>query len=252
MALSVTFFPDTLTTHGVLFGCDLAKPDMYDSSITLADIITRRLVRSDTQVFHPMMLPTIFADAERDRQIELVREKLEQLGRRIDHITYTKVDSKPASTFHDEMRSPTGSEKSFLRFRLFKGHHSQRSMTASSSSSAENGGVGPSRLNASPGKAEIPTAKLWQQISRLRIGLCNWQRQLLKMISHVEDLNRVEFAPLCPTLKYTETQRLQFIQTGERIRDRLQELVDEYDEYIRECSHIMEGFSLATQLVSQE
>ncbi|KAK1691053.1 hypothetical protein BDP55DRAFT_543206, partial [Colletotrichum godetiae] len=203
MALSVTFLPGTLTTNAVLLGCDFRKADMYDSCVTLADIITSRLRYSDTQVFHPMMIPTIFADAERDRQIELVREKLQQLGRRIDDITCTKLCAKTASTFHD----PTRSEKS-----------------------------------------EIPTAKLWQQVSHPRTGLSNWRRQLLKMITHVEDLNRVEFAAQGPSLEYTKIQRRQFSQPGERIRDRLQELVDEYDEYIRECSHIMEGFSLATQL----
>ncbi|KXH50739.1 hypothetical protein CSIM01_01588 [Colletotrichum simmondsii] len=248
MALSVTFLPDTLTTNAVLFGCDFDKPDMYESGVTLADIITSRLKNSDTHVFHPMMIPTIFADTERDRQIELVREKLGELGRRIDDITRTKIEVKTALSFHDEPESPTGSEKSFLRFRLFQGHHSQRSATASSSSSTESTNSGSNPPVTMPVKAEIPTAKLWQQISRLRIGLSNWRRQLLKMIAHVEDLNRVEFAPQCDFPRYTESQRLQFFQAGERIRDRLQELVDEYDEYIRECTHIMDGFSLATQL----
>ncbi|UQC79321.1 uncharacterized protein CLUP02_04800 [Colletotrichum lupini] len=247
MALSVTFMPSTLTTNAVLFGCDLKKPDMYDDRMTLADIITSRLRNSDTPVFHPMMLPTIFADVERDRQIELVREKLEQLGRRIDRITFMKPAVKTSASVRNEMETLNDDEKAMSS--PFGAHHLQQGMSTSSGSTTlteDKGLVSPCTF---PDEESLPTAKLWQQISRLRVGLSNWRRQLLKMISHVEDLNRVEFAPRGPfNSTYREEQRLQFFLTGERIRNRLQELVDEYDEYIRECSHIMDGFSLATQL----
>ncbi|KAK7450266.1 hypothetical protein Landi51_05337 [Colletotrichum acutatum] len=247
MALSVTFMPSTLTTNAVLFGCDLKKPDMYDDRMTLADIITSRLKNSDTPVFHPMMLPTILADVERDRQIELVREKLEQLGRRIDRIAFTKPAVKTLAMVRNEMGTLGDDEKTMSN--PFGAHHLQQGMSTSSGSTTlikDTGLVPPCTF---PDEESLPTAKLWQQISRLRVGLSNWRRQLLKMISHIEDLNSVEFAPRGPfNSTYREDQRLQFSLTGERIRDRLQELVDEYDEYIRECSHIMDGFSLATQL----
>ncbi|KAK1480680.1 hypothetical protein CTAM01_14242 [Colletotrichum tamarilloi] len=247
MALSVTFMPSTLTTNAVLFGCDLKKPDMYDGRMTLADIITSRLKNSDTPVFHPMMLPTMFADVERDRQIELVREKLEQLGRRIDRIALMKPAVKTSASVRNEMETLNDDEKAISS--PFGAHQLQQGMSTSSGSTTLTEGKGLVPPCTFPDEESLPTAKLWQQISRLRVGLSNWRRQLLKMISHVEDLNRIEFAPRGPfNSTYREEQRLQFFLTGERIRDRLQELVDEYDEYIRECSHIMDGFSLATQL----
>ncbi|KAI3538445.1 hypothetical protein CSPX01_09582 [Colletotrichum filicis] len=244
MALSVTYLPDTLTTNAVWFGCDLESPDMYDPSMTMADIIQSRLRNSDTLVFHPMMLPTIFADIERERQIELVRDKLAEMGERIEVITNIKYATK-ANPFGEHTKTATSPTKKRKKLsRLFRRPRSQQGLNPSLSSSTENSNTERTCPSNPPLTTGNPTAKLWQEISRLKIGLSNWQRQLVKMISFVEHLNRVEYPPQ----RYNEPKRLQFHNTGERIRDRLQELVDEYDEYIRECSHIMEGFTLATQL----
>lgn len=39
---------------------------------------------------------------------------------------------------------------------------------------------------------------------------------------------------------------------GARIKVRIQDLIDEYDENILQCNHITEGLKLATQLVSEQ
>lgn len=38
-------------------------------------------------------------------------------------------------------------------------------------------------------------------------------------------------------------------ESGRRIKRRLLDLVDEYDEFIRKCTHVMDGMTLATQMV---
>ncbi|KAF4943777.1 hypothetical protein FGADI_13174 [Fusarium gaditjirri] len=49
--------------------------------------------------------------------------------------------------------------------------------------------------------------------------------------------------------KLPSQTRLHALQeVGARLKTRLQDLVDEYDEYIRQCTHIMDGLTLATQL----
>lgn len=74
MALSVTFFPDTLTTNAIWFGCNFEERSISGHNLTDSVIITSRLREFDGEVFHPMMLPTIFAEFERDRHINLVRK----------------------------------------------------------------------------------------------------------------------------------------------------------------------------------
>lgn len=258
MALSVTFFPDTLTTHAVIYSCDMKTPDMYCPDLTLDQIIVSRLSNSDTPVFHPMLLPAIFADIERDRQIELVRTKLSELVQRITHLT--SAASLQSNSGTNLVDNPSGNTTTANqgRTRMF-GHSLPGLGTVFSwlrgTHSATNSVEDEKKAQESPSpyppteKLEPPTARLWLEISHLRNGLGNWQCQLRNMMDHVEELETTEFASDKPS-NYANFQ--QFREVGVRIRERLQELVDEYDEYIRECTIIMEGLTLATQLVRQE
>lgn len=98
----------------------------------------------------------------------------------------------------------------------------------------------------------------WYGVSQLRSGLETWKEQLQKMISHVSEL---ELDILSTTEPVKEpgnghsalpksNWRNQCIQTGRRIRKRLLEIVSQYDEKIRECSIVIDGVTLATQMVS--
>lgn len=266
MALSVTFFPDSLTTHAVLFGCDMKKPVKYEKNMTLADIILSRLSKSDMPVFHPMLLPTIFADIERNRQIELVRDKLHQLGQRILNLATTTSEPPKyvTSVVTNGLGSSTGSNTNTgnswtingpLRGPLRILRRLSRPLSTADSMQDEKG-VQQSFSSSPPlKKGEIPTSMLWLEISRLRNGLGNWQCHLRKMIGHIEELNATEFDwnkhPGSGAI-HSKAKLRQVHEAGERLKERLQELVDEYDEYIRECTHIMDGMTLATQLVCPE
>lgn len=83
MALSVTFFPSTMTTNAIWLGCDLEQRLIHGHELTDSAIITSKLRDFDGQVFHPMMLPTIFAEFERDRHIGLVRKSNTQFVQRM-------------------------------------------------------------------------------------------------------------------------------------------------------------------------
>jgi hypothetical protein len=57
LAMSVTFVPSRNFTYGVFYGC----PD------NLTDDIAKKLSYSGSTVLHPLVLPTIFAEIERNR-----------------------------------------------------------------------------------------------------------------------------------------------------------------------------------------
>lgn len=82
-ALSVTFIPHTLTTNAIWFGCNLEERDIHGHKLTDSAVIIGRLRNFDGEVFHPMMVPTIFAEFERDRHADLVRESNTQFVQRI-------------------------------------------------------------------------------------------------------------------------------------------------------------------------
>lgn len=94
-------------------------------------------------------------------------------------------------------------------------------------------------------------AMLWIKISHLKNGLENWKTQLLKMIDHTQELEDTNFGMGAdiPSEAWN-IKREGLKECSNRIQERLRDLVDEYDNFIRECDHIMAGMSLATQLVN--
>ncbi|CAJ2501143.1 Uu.00g039960.m01.CDS01 [Anthostomella pinea] len=200
LALSVTFFPETLATNAILYGCDEAT----------AAQIAKRLSLSELGDFHPMVLPTIFAELERNRQVALVQEKLTQLIQRIIDI---------------------GSNAAI----------------AASADGKEDG------CSVSSSSVDKPSMILWVEISHLRNGLLAFRKKMVDMVAHVDELQDSLFGTSTGTnasgFPGMEPRRLQGLRdSGAQIRDRLQELVDEYDEHIRDCSTMIDGMNIASQL----
>ena len=98
----------------------------------------------------------------------------------------------------------------------------------------------------------------WLLIHYLKNGLENWKEQLKKMVAHVEELSDIadpDFGQATddnndPVKAAENAYRDKIRKTGKRIGERLAEIVCNYDEKIRECTMIMDGMTLATQLVS--
>ncbi|KAI5923186.1 hypothetical protein F4810DRAFT_670699 [Camillea tinctor] len=201
LALSVTFLPNSLVTYAVLYGCN-------DET---AEEITRRLSKTDMTALHPMMLPTIFAEIERDRQVELVQKKLTKFTQRI-------IDIGVNSTIVDEKE-------------------------------------GLSLPPLATSMIEEPSIMLWVEISHLRNGLEAFQRKIKYMKNHVEELEQT-FFKADPDNNYSlglgqqerRQDRQQLRVMGIRIKSRLQELIDEYSENIGDCTTIIDGMNLASQL----
>ncbi|KAI1323068.1 hypothetical protein F5Y16DRAFT_20710 [Xylariaceae sp. FL0255] len=77
MALSVTFKPNDWTTNAILYSCDES---------TTEDVI-ERLSTTDIEELHPMIMPCLFAELERDRLNGLVRIKISKLYQSIINIS---------------------------------------------------------------------------------------------------------------------------------------------------------------------
>jgi hypothetical protein len=187
MALSVSFSPRKLTTYAVVYGCD-------DEA---ADFLKAKLTGTDHPVFHPMLLPTLLADMERERQVGLLRKN----SLKMDQLTVDLTMNKGLEGSQmDHNREPI---------------------------------------------------ELWQDMSYLQNGLRNWQRQMQRMIIHLEQSSS-------PTILDTKHYGIEVERSleklavpGSRIQKRLEELIDEYDEHIRECATVTEGLKLAMSMVSK-
>lgn len=70
------------------------------------------------------------------------------------------------------------------------------------------------------------------------------------MIDHVQELEDTNFGIDYRNMMALRGRRDALVECGKRIGERLRDLIDEYDNFIRECDHIMAGMSLAMQLVN--
>lgn len=98
----------------------------------------------------------------------------------------------------------------------------------------------------------------WLEIHYLKNGLENWKEQLRKMVMHADELagdRDPDYGLMMvdqsdPRSVHEREYREMVRKAGKRINERLQEIICDYDEKIRECVMIMDGMTLATQLVS--
>ncbi|KAG9504846.1 hypothetical protein J7337_004824 [Fusarium musae] len=248
MALSVTFFPGSLTTNAVWYGCDLSKRKLYGELITDSELIYGQLENFDGDVFHPMVLPVVFAGFERERHIGTVRKCLTQFVQRIHDLAHQDLRSMNEK----ESSVSSGNEKVDVIAPLMKvgcltSYFRLVSRLIHSKAAKP---VSQPKINSHQSQEEQePAVLLWQNISFLRIGLQNWQTQLRKMIDHIDELRDSDFGlPVAAKVPSSQTRLRKLQEVGDRLNTRLQDLVDEYDEYIRQCTHIMDGLTLATQL----
>lgn len=105
----------------------------------------------------------------------------------------------------------------------------------------------------------------WAKVSHLRTGLESWKTQLIKMIAHIDELEfQLKRTPSLRTTHreeddayvVTDSQRVVdtsewhsgCIETGRRIKSRLVDILCEYEENIRECTMVIDGVTLASQM----
>ncbi|KAK8136444.1 hypothetical protein PG984_004384 [Apiospora sp. TS-2023a] len=207
VALSTTYLPDRRFTFAIFYGCD-AK---------MSEGLVRRLQRDPERAIHPMTLPVLFADVERDRHAKFVGEFHNKLMQRACDFSN---DSRRASEVSD---SPSSSSSSVTE-------------------KPTEGLLRPDR------DSDIMTQ--WMDLYHLRNGLANWKAQLKKLADHQNELG-CAYPPSAGSLngasEHGDLTRC-LAHQGTQIQARLQQLLLEYDERIRQSSLIIDGMNFATQV----
>ncbi|TRX87790.1 hypothetical protein FHL15_011312 [Xylaria flabelliformis] len=88
----------------------------------------------------------------------------------------------------------------------------------------------------------------WLNIHNLKNSLESWKEQLAKFAAHIDELSETWFNLLPSDPDDERAEKCQLREVGKRIKERILEIVYDYDAKIRECVMIMEGMNLATQL----
>lgn len=205
LAYMATFFPHCRLTFGILFGCPFS----------IEKQIVNRLSYATKDVAHPLLIPGIFAELERTRQIHIIESAIDKVETRI-----LTVDSSPEDM--DAM---------------------------------------PASMKEADNQAKRTQ---WLDTTYLRNQLISWNTQLKKLASHTDELSEMVFSkqnsdgPLLrdqARLNRAESEEhngasdTHLRRVGAKIRDRVQEIIDEYDAKIRDCTMRVDGMAMATQWV---
>ncbi|KAH8751297.1 hypothetical protein F5883DRAFT_578091 [Diaporthe sp. PMI_573] len=199
MALSVTYSHDTQSTKAVLYGCTESTREW----------IIHRLKSCNYVVYHPLAIPALFCDIERNRQFELVDPITNKLSDRALKI------AKP---------QPPGSPS----LRLTRSNTTTWAQGTEAKEDSED------------------LMSLWLEASDLKRGLQTWKHELEKLIVYSDELAQDRLRRGSEGSEDPEQRH--FIEAGRRIRQQLLELNGEYDQKIRQCTDIIEGMVLAAQL----
>jgi hypothetical protein len=199
-----------------LYGCPASAEKEVVSRLELTDPWATR---------HPLILPGIFAELERGRHLKLVKRNIDDLEGEIFQLDF----------------QPSLKEK--IRTR-----------------------------DANTRNAEKKNA--WMDTTYLRNGLISWKTQLAKMADHCDELcERLYTDEYAAQIERSQV-RLEALDVDESadmpagrrgypselekmknttslVKDRLQGIIDEYDDQIRETSVRVDGMTMATQWVSQ-
>lgn len=217
MGLSVTYSVDSMSTRAVLYGCcGQARQKFID-----------RLEHSHFPAYHPLLLPTIFAEYERQRHFDLVWPLIQKLVCRVEALdvadnqagepgNLSRANDKPEAYVQQWLQI------SWLRNGLQNWKQELDKMIAHSDALREMKLYCPK-----PGKHTNDSTETTPINA-----------------SFADDAFQVDTQG---NRNLDEARKLE--DAGRRIHNRLLELRGEYDEHIRACATVIEGMALAAQLV---
>lgn len=254
-AVTITYFPHNGLTFGVVFGCDAA---------TEADII-KRLQLADRDALHPLLVPGIMIELERQQHVIVAKDAISDLETLIFQLNPRPDTTEIVPVEAMERRHREKREKwlnmNYLRNCLISWNHQLASIklylaeieARQLRSSGRASNVARPRNNSSRRLSDVYDNDTSRRGSR--VGCAHRTHSELRGSDSESDFEEIFVYPVAPSLSASESspslaRQHQIYETGFKIRSRIQGLLREYDDLIRDCSMRIDGMSMATQWVS--
>ncbi|KAF2265257.1 hypothetical protein CC78DRAFT_616160 [Lojkania enalia] len=226
LALTTTHFPETELTFAILFGCPFSIEK---------EVITR-LSEIRKEASHPLLLPGIFAEIERNRHVSLVDEMGNEVETKIFELDFQSSDLEGPQGANAEEKSRNKRtaylDLAYLRNALVSWNTQLAKMVrhAQDLINADIYGVREHLINPLD-SYDKPIEDAWADVEAkmaVDIDSCKhpWNFQS-------QDQHRDQGDPL-RNISYMVKQRLMAIR-------------DEYDDKIRDCTMRVDGMAMATQ-----
>jgi hypothetical protein len=241
--------------------------------------VLRRLTFAKSEAAHPLLIPGVIAEIERARQVQIVETTIDELETRIFQLDFQSSDidgfSKSEEETQNQQKRSAWLNTTYLRNALIswntqlakiRQHADELNVEVFKSASVE-GIAAHNDVEGKNDSEELPTENHktndMHPINKFGVsdGPSNENMQLDKIAMEVEKQGSEQAdedggSQQCrqryqlPAIqKDLEETKEQLQRVGQKIKDRVQTIIDEYDEKIRDCTMRVDGMAMATQWV---
>ncbi|CAM1510686.1 Fc.00g010210.m01.CDS01 [Cosmosporella sp. VM-42] len=270
LALSTTYFPHLNLTFAIMYGC----------TISVEKEVLQRLGKAMPEACHPLLMPGIFVELERSRHVLKIEATIDELETRIHELDLesTDVEYLPPDEQANQKQAKRSAwlDTTYLRNQLVSWNTQLVKMFRHADELNRTIFRVP-RTNPCPLREAAKIA--WEPLENLD-NECLSPRRTSRITSSPFDTSEVPSSCNFEELdeKGTEIpedgmripqQRSPFPQerfsgqgngrleeqmrrTGSRIKDRVQDIIDEYNEKIRDCTMRVDGMAMSTQWAQGE
>jgi hypothetical protein len=249
LALAATHFPHCGLTFAILFGC----------SLSIEREVLKRLSFSIPEAVHPLLVPGVFAEIERARHLHVVEATIDELEGKIFELEFHSVEAEAMR--RDELERRNQEKRSiwldttYLRNNLISWSR-QLAKMANHADELEDTIYRPiwhrnSSQNWRTRRLNERAMKSEPDLAAHREGYPESGGLNSGVITHMIE-NPAGPSGLIPPKDSAEydLEKMQLFRYGHKIKGRLEAIIDEYDDKIRDCSMRVDGMAMATQWVS--
>jgi hypothetical protein len=244
LALTTTYFPHCGLTFAILFGCPLS----------IEEEIVKRLSLATAEAAHPLLLPGIFAELERTRHVHVVELMIDEIESKIFELDIDSDETEHSQTLGAQKRKQEKRtaylDTAYLRNGLI-GWSTQLSKMVQRVEDLE------THYFAEKEMLERLGTEFQRQSgtenNNVELEMVSMKHRQHSNASRDYDTPEIAGEPFnCVVGRQSaksEKTKNQMRRAGRKIKDRLQAIIDEYDDKIRDCTMRVEGMAMATQWV---
>lgn len=258
LALTATYFPHCGITFAILFGCPLS----------VEKDVLKRLSFAMTEAAHPLLMPGIFAEIERIRQVPIVESTIDELEARILQLDFQSSDIEiPEDEAEEQNKQKRAAwlNTTYLRNALVSWNtqlakirqhadelnagvfKSARLKSASTYENIESDGI----VIDTPIDRSEPVYASFDDGDDLENRSIALDGERLNFEQEKDGINRFKNSQgiyqIPNRQKNLGETNEQLRRVGQKIKDRIQGIIDEYDDKIRDCTMRVDGMAMATQ-----
>ncbi|KAF4953767.1 hypothetical protein FGADI_5760 [Fusarium gaditjirri] len=255
LAVSVTHFPHCGLTFAIMFGCTLSVE---------AEVLTR-LSAATYEIYHPLLVPSIIVEIERKRHLPIVEETLDELEARMWELdedpVFMQGMEEAEKAARKEAKRSASLDMLYLRNQLIswktclEALYKHINLLDRTISREEDMQYQYRNECTGNGEGNISEFDSYSKDSSSDMSPAD---MLPNGHTRGTNISRVIYkVPQMYSHQKSKPESLiisksHIIRTGAKIRGRLQEIIKDYNEKIRECTTGVEGMVMATQWAQGE